>query len=74
MKNAAAAPLKRWAGKKLRAPVPMGRDPFVNTPLLPVGPGADGQDFGDGGQRIVTETFLYLIEYKKQVPLVAYLP
>jgi hypothetical protein len=33
-----------WDGQILRAPVPPGRDPFINTPLLPLGKGADGEE------------------------------
>jgi len=33
-----------WSGNKLRVPIPAGRDPFVNTPLLAVGPGKDGSE------------------------------
>ena len=29
-------------GTIIRVPIPAGRDPFVNTPLLSLGPGADG--------------------------------
>jgi len=32
-----------WSGKVLRAPIPKGRDPFVNTPLLPLGPDDRGR-------------------------------
>ncbi len=31
-------------GTVVRVPVPKGRDPFVNTPLLSLGPGADGAE------------------------------
>lgn len=31
-------------GQILRAPVPVGRDPFINTPLLPLGAGAEGEE------------------------------
>ncbi|HWL51618.1 MAG TPA: hypothetical protein VNQ90_04240 [Chthoniobacteraceae bacterium] len=27
-----------------RFPIPLTRDPFINTPLLPLGPGADGEE------------------------------
>jgi hypothetical protein len=33
-----------WNGQTLRAPVPPGRDPFINTPLLALGKGADGEE------------------------------
>jgi len=33
-----------WNGQILRAPIPPGRDPFVNTPLLPLGKGVDGEE------------------------------
>lgn len=32
------------AGTVIRVPVPKGRDPFVNTPLISLGPGADGAE------------------------------
>ncbi len=31
-------------GKTVRVPIPKGRDPFVNTPLLSLGPGANGEE------------------------------
>jgi hypothetical protein len=34
----------RPAARALRVPVPHTRDPFVNTPLLSLGPGADGEE------------------------------
>ena len=33
-----------WRGKTVRVPVPKTRDPFVNTPLLPVGRDARGEE------------------------------
>ena len=33
-----------WSVETLRVPIPPGRDPFVNTPLLALGPGADGAE------------------------------
>ncbi|MCF7854214.1 MAG: hypothetical protein K9N51_05395 [Candidatus Pacebacteria bacterium] len=33
---------KLWSGDVKRVPIPPGRDPFVNTPLLALGPGEDG--------------------------------
>lgn len=33
-----------WSGKMIRATIPLGKDPFVNTNLLPVGRGADGEE------------------------------
>ncbi len=38
-------PVIRWPGRKPRStPIPLARDPFVNTPLLRLTPGADGLD------------------------------
>ena len=38
-------PVVRWPGKKPRsAPIPRARDPFVNTPLLPLTPDGKGLD------------------------------
>ncbi|HTL51317.1 MAG TPA: hypothetical protein VL860_01950, partial [Planctomycetota bacterium] len=41
-KPSSALPI--WKGKVLTVPIPQTRDPFVNTPLLPVGPGKNGAE------------------------------
>lgn len=33
-----------WQGEVLRVPIPKGREPFINTPLLPVGPDESGRE------------------------------
>lgn len=38
------AGLRTFSGESMRVPIPSGRDPFVNTPLLALGPGEDGSE------------------------------
>lgn len=42
--NESTGMLKAWSGARRQVPVPAGRDPFVNTPLLALGPGEDGAE------------------------------
>ncbi|WP_409342621.1 hypothetical protein [Paenibacillus sp. MBLB4367] len=35
---------ERWRGEIKRAAIPYGRDPFINTPMLQIGKGSDGEE------------------------------